>query len=80
MNEPARGAIRQTPTGMEGYCYLCARIEQPDDCWHPLTPQFFPLKRRKDGLVRYEPYCIACAREQQAARQARYRERLREAA
>lgn len=80
MTVPARGAIRMTPTGMEGYCYLCARIEQPDDCWHPLTPQFFPVKRRKDGLVRYARHCIACAKERQATAQARYRERLRIAA
>lgn len=76
MTAPERGAIRQALTGMEGYCYLCARTEPPEECWWPLTREFFPVKRGPSRLVRFEKFCIACAKERQAAANARYRERV----
>jgi hypothetical protein len=79
---PAHGAIRQTVTGMEGYCYLCQRRGEPlAECWWPLTEEFFPVKHRgKTRLLHYESFCNACNRDRRSAGEARYRERMRQVA
>lgn len=74
---PPHGAIRQTAHGMEGYCYLCQRRGDPiDECWWPLTTEFFPVKHRGiTRVIQYEAFCYACKRERAAATESRYRER-----
>jgi hypothetical protein len=48
--------IRQTSTGMEQRCPKCVRNgESPEDCWWPLTPEFFAVNGAfiKDSDPRY---------------------------
>jgi hypothetical protein len=56
--------IRQTSTGMEQRCPKCVRNgESPEDCWWPLTPEFFAVKHPgKTRLVHYNENCIACSK------------------
>ncbi|KZC17032.1 hypothetical protein RHOFW510R12_01435 [Rhodanobacter sp. FW510-R12] len=79
---PPHGAIRQTITGMEGYCYLCQQRGEPlAECWWPLTPEFFPVKHR--GMTRvlhFEKFCRACQRERSSVYEARCRARKQAAA
>lgn len=74
---PPHGSIRQTTHGMEGYCYLCQRRGDPiDECWWPLSTEFFPVKHRgMTRVIQFEPYCKVCNRERRAVSEARYRER-----
>jgi hypothetical protein len=79
---PVHGAIRQTASGMEGYCYLCQRRGDPiEECWWPLTGEFFPVKHRgKTRVLHFEAFCYACKHERASASDARYRERQQLAA
>jgi hypothetical protein len=53
--------IRQTAAGPEQFCASCMFAGEPfEDCWLPLTAEFFPRKIQGTRIERFEHRCKTC--------------------
>ncbi|MGA0588824.1 hypothetical protein ACO2Q2_17120 [Dyella sp. KRB-257] len=67
--------IRMTPHGTEQFCRRCkARGYADEDCWWPITEEFWYRRGTNMRVTQWSSECKACVSERGLARKAAARE------